>query len=165
MTINLIDKEVLNIKVQLKPVTRENWEEALKLSVKNGQSNFVPSVAVSLAKVYIKPDGDSVEYIPFAIYDNEQMVGFIMHAYEENTTDMYWINGFIVDNKYQRRGYGKAALNEMVQWIANRFDICKEIRLTVHKENTNARHLYEQFGFLLTGEVYDDEDVMYLPIK
>lgn len=165
MTINLIEIEVIYIKVQLKPVTRENWEEALKLSVENGQTSFVPSVAVSLAKVYIKPDGDSVEYIPFAIYDNEQMVGFIMHAFEENTTNMYWINGFIVDDKYQRRGYGKAALAEIVKWIENRFDICEEIRLTVHKENSNARNLYEKFGFLQTGEVYDDEDVMYLPIN
>ncbi|CCW09407.1 spermine/spermidine acetyltransferase [Bacillus sp. GeD10] len=36
--------------VQLKVVTRENWEAALKLQVKGNQLNFVPSVAVSLAK-------------------------------------------------------------------------------------------------------------------
>ncbi|MEH7814908.1 GNAT family N-acetyltransferase, partial [Bacillus toyonensis] len=53
--------------VQLKVVTRENWEEALQLQVKEDQRKFVPAVAVSLAKVYIKPDGDNVEYIPFAI--------------------------------------------------------------------------------------------------
>ncbi|MBK3493881.1 GNAT family N-acetyltransferase [Viridibacillus sp. YIM B01967] len=153
------------MKVQLKPVTRENWEEALKLSVENGQTNFVPSVAVSLAKVYIKPDGDQVEYIPFAIYDNERMVGFIMHAYEENTTNMYWINGFIIDDRCQRQGYGKAALIAMTEWIVNRFQICEEIRLTVYKDNKNARDLYTKFGFIPTGEVYGEEDVMYLPIK
>ena len=66
--------------IQLKVVTRENWEEALKLQVKENQLKFVPPVAVSLAKVYIKPDGDNVEYIPFAIYHGDLMVGFVMHA-------------------------------------------------------------------------------------
>jgi diamine N-acetyltransferase len=83
------------MKVQLKSVTRENWEESLALKVQKQHCNFVPQVAVSLAKVYIKPDGDNIVYFPFAIFDNEKMVGLIMHAYDENTTNMYWINGFI----------------------------------------------------------------------
>lgn len=147
------------MKVHLKCVTRENWEEAIALKVKKQQSNFVPPVAVSLAKVYIKPDGDNIVYLPFAIYDKERMVGFIMHAYDEDTTDMYWINGFIIDKSYQGKGYGRAALSEMVHWIANRFPNCKEIRLTVFKDNESACELYKRFGFLPTGDVYGDEDV------
>ena len=85
--------------IQLKVVTRENWEEALKLQVKENQLKFVPPVAVSLAKVYIKPDGDNVEYIPFAIYHGDLMVGFVMHAVVRETSDMYWINGFIMINR------------------------------------------------------------------
>ncbi|WP_260288766.1 GNAT family N-acetyltransferase [Peribacillus aracenensis] len=153
------------MKVHLKCVTRENWEEALALKVKKQQSNFVPPVAVSLAKIYIKPDGDNIVYLPFAIYDKEIMVGFIMHAYDESTTNMYWINGFIIDEGYQGKGYGRATLSEMVNWIANRFTICKEIRLTVFKDNENARELYKRFGFLPTGDVYGEEDVWFLPIK
>lgn len=153
------------MEVHLQRVTRGNWEEALTLNVTEQQRNFVPSVAVSLAKVYIKPDGDSVEYIPFAIYDNEKMIGFIMQAYEENTTNMYWINGFIIDEKYQGKGFGRAALCEVFDWIINRFTNCKEIRLTVHKDNQIARELYKSFGFLPTGDVYGEEDVWFLPIK
>ncbi len=146
--------------VQLKNVTRENWEQALKLKVKSGQEDFAPSVAVSLAKIYIKPDGENVEYLPFSIYEGEKMVGFIMHAYEEETCDMYWINGFIIDEKEQRKGFGRAALLEMIQWISNKFPQCKEIRLTVHKKNDGARKLYETVGFTLTGQVFGDEHVM-----
>ncbi|MDZ5610463.1 GNAT family N-acetyltransferase [Bacillus pseudomycoides] len=148
--------------IQLKIVTRENWEEALELQVSKKQNQFVPSVSVSLAKVYIKPDGDNVEYIPFAIYDNDVMVGFIMHAFEPNTSDMYWINGFMIDENYQRKGYGKAALSEMIRWITNRFSQCKEIRLTVHKENIPAKMLYESHGFVDIGHVYDGEQVYRL---
>ncbi|MBE7123216.1 GNAT family N-acetyltransferase [Bacillus cereus] len=148
--------------VQLKVVTRDNWEEALKLQVKEDQTKFVPAVAVSLAKVYIKPDGENVEYIPFAIYDRNLIVGFIMHAFVQETTDMYWINGFIIDKKQQRRGYGKAALQEIINLIKNRFKECKEIRLTVHKDNISAKKLYERYGFEPLGHDYDGEQVYRL---
>jgi len=126
------------VNVQLKIVTRENWEDALKLQVKENQMQFVPAVAVSLAKVYIKPDGENVEYIPFAIYDGDLIVGFIMHAFVRESTDMYWINGFIVDEKEQGKGYGKAALQEIINLIKNNFKECEEIRLTVHKRYTSS---------------------------
>lgn len=150
--------------VQLKVVTRENWEEALQLQVCAEQKRFVPSVAVSLAKVYIKPDGDHVEYVPLAIYDQDTIIGFIMHAFEKDTSDMYWINGFIIDKKYQGNGYGKATLKEIVTWITNQFSQCEEIRLTVHKENVKAKKLYENFGFIDLGYMYNDEQVYCLRI-
>ncbi|KEK23425.1 GNAT family N-acetyltransferase [Bacillus gaemokensis] len=148
--------------IQLKIVTRDNWEEALKLHVSKKQQEFVPTVAVSIAKVYIKPDGENVEYIPFAIYDNDTIVGFIMHAFEPNTSDMYWINGFMIDEKYQGKGYGKAALTEMIKWITTEYTECKEIRLTVHKENMKAKTLYESYGFKELGHVYGGEQVYRL---
>lgn len=148
--------------VQLKVVTRENWEYALKLQVKENQTKFVPAVAVSLAKVYIKPDGENVEYIPFAIYDGDLIVGFIMHAFVRETSNMYWINGFIIDQKQQGNGYGKAALQEIINLIKNRFKECKEIRLTVHKDNISAKKLYECYGFQPLGQEYDGEQVYRL---
>ncbi|MEH7464655.1 GNAT family N-acetyltransferase [Bacillus thuringiensis] len=149
------------MEVYLKAVTRENWKEALNIKVKDVQNHFVPSVSVSLAKVYIKPDGDNVNYLPFAIYEKVRgMIGFVMHAFVENTDDMYWINGFIIDEKHQRKGYGRAALCEMVNWIINQYPQCKEIRLTVHKENDAARQLYKSFGFVEAGKFDEEEDLL-----
>ncbi|WP_088072868.1 GNAT family N-acetyltransferase [Gottfriedia luciferensis] len=150
--------------IQLKIVTRENWEEAIQLEVSKEQLSYVPSVAVSIAKVYIKPDGDNVEYIPFAIYDGDTMVGFIMHAFEENTTNSFWINGFLIDKKFQGKGYGKTALDEMVKWIKNRFTHCGEIRLTVHKDNKLAMNLYKQYGFQYAGYSYGEEEVWFYTV-
>ncbi|GIN84869.1 GCN5 family N-acetyltransferase [Heyndrickxia sporothermodurans] len=148
------------MKLYLEPVTRDNWEAALALKVKEEQSDYVPSVAVSLAKVFIKPDGENVEYLPFAIFDQDQMVGFIMHAYDDNTSNMYWINGFLIDESHQKKGYGKQAMLEMIHWITMKFPQCKEIRLTVHKANRVARKLYEALEFVATGEIYGEENVM-----
>ncbi|SDM46675.1 diamine N-acetyltransferase [Fictibacillus solisalsi] len=145
--------------MELRNVDRENWEEAIRLKVKKGQEKLVPSVAVSLAKVYIKPDGDDVEYLPFSIYVNGRMVGFIMHAYVQKTDNMYWINGFLIDEQHQGKGYGKKALNEMISWIERKFPHSKETRLTVNKENHHAKALYEKLGYVPTGEEYDGEIV------
>ncbi|TLS52543.1 GNAT family N-acetyltransferase [Paenibacillus antri] len=150
--------------IQLIPVDRNNWETALALRVAEDQQKFVPSVAVSLAKVYVKPDGEDVEYIPFAIYSNEKMVGFIMHAYEENTENMYWINGFLIDEGEQGRGFGGSALSLMVSWIRNKFTQCKEIRLTVHRENSRARSFYLQRGFESTGAWFGEEEILKLNV-
>jgi diamine N-acetyltransferase len=150
------------MKIDLKKVTRDNWEEAIELQVKKGQSKFVPTPSVSLAKVYIKPDGPNVEYLPFAIYAGKDMVGFIMHAYEEHTTDMYWINGFFIDEKYQGNGYGRASMIEMIAWIRKKFKQCKEIRLTVYQDNYAAKKLYKSIGFIKTTQMFGEEEVWRL---
>jgi diamine N-acetyltransferase len=152
------------MEIKLIPVSRENWEEALALEVMKEQRQFVPSVAVSLAKVFIKPDGENVQYLPFAIYDKDQMVGFIMHAYVEETDDMYWINGFLVDRRFQGKRYGKAAFIAMTDWIKTRFPQCRAIQLTVYPDNRRAESLYKSLGFVKTGEKMGEEDVMKLSV-
>jgi diamine N-acetyltransferase len=153
------------LSIELKPVTRDNWQDAISLRVLDDQQSFVPSVAVSLAKIYIKPDGETVAYLPFAIYSKEKMVGFIMHAYVEKTSDSYWINGFLIDASEQRKGYGGAALDQMISWIINKFPKCKEIRLTVHKDNKIAKIFYGKRGFVETGMWFGEEEVLVFGVK
>lgn len=150
--------------VILKTVTRENWLEALALGVNDDQAQFTPSVAVSLAKVYIKPDGDNVNYIPFAIYHNDKMVGFIMHAYEEDTKDQYWINGFLIDKRHQGKGYGNAALEKMIKYIRDTQEKCNKIKLSVHRENKNAYQLYKKYGFKETGDFIGEDIILCLSL-
>ncbi|MBS2967880.1 GNAT family N-acetyltransferase [Metabacillus sp. KIGAM252] len=148
--------------IHLKPVTRDNWEDALELKLKSAQIHLVPSPAVSLAKIGIKPDGDSIEYLPFGIYHAAKMVGFIMHARDEATANMYWINGFLIDSEHQGKGYGRDALAEMIRWIKEHNPNCREIRLTVRMDNEGARKLYGKMGFQATGVMYGDEEVWVL---
>ncbi|MES1051005.1 GNAT family N-acetyltransferase, partial [Bacillus thuringiensis] len=96
------------------------------------------------------------------IYHGDLMVGFVMHAVVRETSDMYWINGFIIDQSQQGNGYGKAALRESINIIKNTFKSCKEIRLTVHKDNLSAKKLYERYGFISLGQEYDGEQVYRL---
>ncbi|MGG4442396.1 GNAT family N-acetyltransferase [Brevibacillus fortis] len=146
------------------PTTRDNWQDALRLQVHDEQQRFVPSVAVSLAKVHIRPDGDDCVYEPFCLYGADKMVGFVMITYDASTDWCYWFNGFFIDQQYQGKGYGRAALVAIVDTVRNRFPQSRFVNLTVWTGNASARHLYSQFGFEETGDVYDGEIVYRLSL-
>ncbi|WGV58422.1 GNAT family N-acetyltransferase [Brevibacillus brevis] len=150
--------------IRLVPTTRDNWQDALRLQVQDEQLRFVPSVAVSLAKVHIRPDGDNCAYEPFCLYDTDEMVGFVMIAYDASTDWCYWFNGFLIDHQYQGKGYGRAALSAIVDTVRNRFPQSRFVNLTVCPDNAGARHLYSQSGFEETGDVYDGEIVYRLSL-
>ena len=52
---------------------------------------------------------------------------------------------------YQGKGYGKAALSELLKLLRNEYHR-KKIYLSVVEGNNTAIHLYEKFGFSFTGE-------------
>lgn len=56
----------------------------------------------------------------------------------------------------------KQRLQESIDIIKNTFKSCKEIRLTVHKDNLSAKKLYERYGFISLGQEYDGEQVYRL---
>jgi diamine N-acetyltransferase len=141
--------------VTLKQITRDNWREAIALSVHPDQERFVagmsPPVALALAKAYVRPSGMPV--VPFAIYADERMVGFWSLTYEPGSADNYWINHFLIDRRYQGRGYGKAALAAIVAMLNDQHPLCRSVGLTVHPDNHVAQRLYQSFGFVDTQEI------------
>lgn len=152
--------------VTLQLVTRANWREALELSVEPGQQHFVsevvPPVAIALAKAYIRPRGWPV--LPHAIYDGLVMVGFFNLTYEPGSTEDYWLQHFFIDRRYQRRGYGAAALQALVGLLKDQFPACRSLQLSVHRENHPARRLYEKSGFVQTERHVDGEPVYRLEL-
>ncbi|MEM8863413.1 MAG: GNAT family N-acetyltransferase [Chloroflexota bacterium] len=146
--------------VDLRPITQQNWEDAIKLDVKPDQRAFVPSVAVSIAKAYIQPDG--VRYDPIGIYDaeSEEMVGFYSFMHRPHNRRVVYISGFLIDYRYQRSGYGAAAMQKFLEKIPDDVPECEGVYLTVHPENVAAENFYSKFGFMKTGLVIDGEDAM-----
>ena len=73
----------------------------------------------------------------------------------------YELCRFMIDRKYQGKGYGKEALQLIINDMKNEFH-CNEIYLSVDPENVKAKHIYQQFGFYSTGKVVDEEEVYKL---
>ncbi|MCI0765083.1 GNAT family N-acetyltransferase [Bacillus sp. TL12] len=135
--------------VTLKKITSDNWREALTLSVNIEQQKFVseitPPVAIALAKAYIRPDDRMIE--PFGIYHNEKMIGFFNLHYEPDCQKDFWLFHFFIDKGYQRKGFGVAAINELINHLKVVHPSCHRLRLTVHPENDSGQKFYKKLGF------------------
>src|SRR5258708_725933 len=153
--------------ISLQEVTRENWRPTLRLAVHPEQQRFiadyVPIAAIALAKAYIRPGG--LNWVPYAFYDDREMIGFTIFAYEPGSLANYWIFHFFIDSHYQGRGYGKKALQLFLRFIEEQYPACCSIQLTVHPENMRAQRLYSGVGFQATGAKMDGEPVYKLILK
>lgn len=150
--------------ISLREVTRENWLATLSLTVFPEQQRFVaeyaPIAALALAKAYVRPGG--VTWVPYAIYADVELVGFTELAYDSGSSDDYWIFHFFIDQHYQGRGYGTAALERIIEFIQSEHPHCRMLQLVMHPENHQAQRLYTKAGFRPTGSERWDEPVYQL---
>ncbi|MDF2717187.1 MAG: spermidine acetyltransferase [Paenibacillus sp.] len=58
--------------VTLEEITKRNWEDCVRLQVRNGQEHFVASNVYSIVQSKYEPDK-----VPLAIYHEQTMVGFL----------------------------------------------------------------------------------------
>jgi diamine N-acetyltransferase len=152
--------------ITMREVTRENWQDALRLAVQPAQqrfiADFIPIASIALAKAYIRPGG--LTWIPYAFYTNAIMVGFAELAYEPGSDENYWLFHFFIDIHYQGQGYGKQTLQILIEFIKEQFEGCRAIHITVHPENERAIRLYTAAGFQRTGEERWGEPVYRLSL-
>lgn len=140
--------------IMIQPVNESNWRDTLSLTVYPAQQRFiadyVPIAAIALAKAYIRPSG--MDWIPYAIYADQKMVGFVEIALEPGRPEICWVFHFFIDQHFQGQGYGKAAIQALVTMIKETRPTCTGVSLVVHPENIVAQHLYQSIGFEATGE-------------
>lgn len=143
--------------IELRQITRDNFEEIVNLKVTDEQTAFVSTVAHSLAQAWLYKD----TAFPFAIYNNNTPVGFIMLGYYEER-NQYTLWKFLIDEKYQNNGYGKQALALAVNFLSANFN-AEEIYVGVSVNNETAKHLYMTFGFQPTGRTENGtEELKYI---
>ena len=151
--------------IELIPVNEKNKAAILALSVREDQP-FVASNKVSLQQA----DETNAEMPgvarPFAIYADDRLVGFCMFAFspeEEDPDDRYWLWRFMIDKNEQGKGYGQAALQEIIKYFKdNGADM---LYLSTEPENELGLHLYRKAGFRETGIISDDETVLMRMLK
>lgn len=155
--------------VRLVPVTRDNWRASLALGVHPEQQRFVadhaPISALALAKAYV--GAGQKNWRPFLIEAPNGFVGFVALAVPEGdqAPKQCWVFHFFIDREQQGKGFGRAAVQALIGEVRGFYPECEAILLTVHPENTNARHLYETAGFTATGDEQDGEPVYALGLK
>ena len=85
------------------------------------------------------------------------MVGYVMVIYDYDIPE-YDIWHMQMDRNYQNRGYGKQALQCVLDYISSKpFGSSDKVTLTCNKDNQTAYHLYASMGFVPTGNIDEDE--------
>ena len=150
------------MKIILKPIDDTNREAVLKLTVREDQP-FVAPNDVSLRQAEEANAEDPGVARPFAIYADEKLVGFCMFAFdpeEEDPDDRYWLWRFMIDKSEQGKGYGQAALAEIIKYF--RDNGADQLWLSTEPENECGVHVYHKAGFKETGDIDDGEAVFAL---
>ena len=151
--------------IRLMPINDDNRDAVLSLSVREDQP-FVAPNDVSLRQADEANAEQPGVARPFAIYADEKLVGFCMFAFdpeEEDEDDRYWLWRFMIDKNEQDKGYGQAALREIIQYF--RDNGADRLFLSTEPENERGLHIYHKAGFRETGIIEDDEAVMMRMLK
>ncbi|MGD6842606.1 GNAT family N-acetyltransferase [Bacillus infantis] len=141
--------------IHLKEVDRHNFFDVIDLKVGEEQKSFVATNLFSLAQAKAYPECQCL-----AIYHEEELVGFTMYCMDFDDKE-YWIYRLMIDAKYQSKGYGKAAMEKLIEQIKEDKDH-QVIYLSFEPENDRAKELYEKLGFEADGRVIDGEIVFKL---
>ena len=141
--------------LHLEAITKDNWLKAISLRVRDDQVKFVASNTVSLAQLNFLEN-----FHAKGIYLGEEMVGFALYGIDEDDHE-YWIYRMMIDQKHQGKGYGKKAIQLVIDDIRNmKEDHHHTITLSYEPNNEHAKRVYEKLGFQeIDGLIIGDEQV------
>lgn len=154
--------------IRLEEINGKNVWDILKLRVSDSQKSFVAPNDISIIEAYVAITHHGQAF-PFGIYDDETPVGFCMVGFgaDDDWDDApaiarnnYNLWRFMIDERYQGKGCGKAAMKQIMDYIAR--EPCGPAEycwLSYEPENTAAKTLYASFGFRETGE-WDGNEIV-----
>jgi diamine N-acetyltransferase len=108
---------------------------------------------------------------PWAVHDAQTgaLVGFAMisdnipQPMDEDLVGPYYLWKLLIDHRCQRHGYGTAALDAVVEYLATRPRA--EVLYTSCADGPGSpREFYLRYGFIDTGRVMWDENVLALDL-
>ena len=150
-------------------VTDEDRAAAISLRVAPAQERFVASVEESLLDAERYPEA-LARY--WAVYDGVRIVGFTMisdgipeDVLEADPTLVgpYFLWRLLIDERYQRQGYGTAAIDGVVEYVRSRGGT---FLLVSHSPGDgNPGPFYERYGFIETDRIVEGERVLRLDLR
>lgn len=148
--------------VSLQPITDANRDAVLALAVTPDQGRFVSGVRESILEAAAEPGARALYW---AIYAAGTPVGFVMIADEVDSPDYipHFLWKLLIDERYQRRGFGTATLDLVVAYFRDRGVDAIWTSAGVGAGGPVA--FYERYGFERTGELDGDEVLLRLEIS
>ncbi len=145
------------VEVVLKDLSSDNWEDCANLKLRTSQGGLIAPNLYSIAESKVE-----ATFIPLVIYDGNTMVGFIMWGIDPDDGE-YWIYRLMVDEKYQGKGYGKAAVIEVLKRLKDAG--AGRVYVGYKPQNVVAASLLASLGFERTGQMLQGEFVAKLEFE
>lgn len=136
--------------VSLREITAETARAIMRLEVGEEQRAYVAPNAVSIAQAYFEPRAWFR-----AIYAGESPVGFLM-LHDDPEREEYFLWRFMIAAEHQGKGYGRRALDLLVEHVRSRPG-ARELRSSFRDGEHTPRGFYSSYGFVETGEIEDGE--------
>ncbi|MBE5959571.1 MAG: GNAT family N-acetyltransferase [Lachnospiraceae bacterium] len=140
-------------KIHLEKVTPENWRFRYKIC--DAQRHFVSEATGILARAWAYREHHSEVHI---IYADDQNVGMVLY-YDIEDMNAYAYSQILIDCRYQQRGYGSEA-TKLVLDILEKDGRYNKVVLCYVEGNEAAKKMYENLGFVQTGDSDGNEIIM-----
>lgn len=140
--------------IHLETVDPGNWRLGLKVA--ENQKTYVSDSYEMLARAFAYRDFRSQAFV---IFDDETPVGMVMY-YDCEDMNAYDFSQLFIDQRYQGKGYGKAATRLVLEQMKQdgKYD---KVVLCYIEGNDAVKRLYEGFGFAVIDQD-EDEIIMEL---
>lgn len=135
--------------VHLEEIGEDNWVAVRRLAVRKEQQKFLDTAEGILARGYVYRN---CRARVFAVFNGDDPVGLALVRDLDEEPACYELQQFMVDARFQNRGYGTQALRMLIHMLTEegRYD---SVELCVKTEDAAALRLYGKLGFSDTGYV------------
>lgn len=159
------DPPATSADVSLREITPANRTQVETLRVSAEQTAFVDGVGLSLAEAAANP---ALKPWCRAVFAGEAPVGFLMIADDVPSDNghipwRYYLWRMLIDSRHQGRGYGRAALDRLTDYLRARLG-ADALVTSVVPGRGGPLGFYLAYGFESTGEWFDHEQVLRLPL-
>ncbi len=144
--------------ISLREVTAETVRAIVKLDVSEQQKHLVAPNAVSIAQAYFEPKAWFR-----AIYADLTPVGFLM-LYDDPEEADYFIWRYMIDARYQNLGFGKRAMDLLVDHVRIRPG-AHQLLLSCVPGEDGPEPFYSHYGFTRTGKMVGEEVEMRIDLN
>ncbi len=138
--------------IKLTEITEENWMAVASLTVKEKQKGYLAPAIGIIARGYVYRNCNAKVMV---IEQDNTVIGVALVREFTDEPLGYDLQQFMIDGRYQGKGYGSAALALILDALRaeGHYD---HVEVCVKKEDAEAIHLYEKHGFVDSG--YVDEE-------
>lgn len=146
--------------ITFQKINADNWEDCIELTLTTEQEQFMASNLYSIAEAQFLPNFDSV-----GIYYQQEIIGYLLYGIDADDGN-FWIYRLMIDQKYQRQGYGKQAIKQLIHILQQENPLkIPFLYLGYHPDNMTAKQFYQSIGFEEVGIADWGEELARYPLN